>query len=259
MGFDFVRLSVDPGPLLASTGAERQQALDVLAGDVKQLTAAGLKVVFNLHSVPQVPAYGMDLVNGRASSKGIKSYRAMGADVAGMLAPLGTDKVAIEQFNEPAHYPCGAGGDHDWQKIMATTVKDIRAVSPELTIVATGACGGDITGLVDLKPKAFDDPNILYSFHMYDPHSFTHQRLDDPKMFGSGLPWPASAGTPDAVIEALKARMAAAGLSDTEQLANLRAVQPYVADYFRENLGDSYLDERFGQAIDWARANNIPK
>src|SRR3569623_511331 len=114
----------------------------------------------------------MDLVNGRASSKGIKSYRAMVADVAGMLAPLGTDKVAIEQFNEPAHYPCGAGGDHDWQKIMATTVKDIRAVSPELTIVATGACGGDITGLVDLKPKAFDDPNILYSFHMYAPHSF---------------------------------------------------------------------------------------
>jgi hypothetical protein len=258
MGFDFVRLSVDPGPLLASRGAERQQALDVLAGDVRQMTDAGLKVVFNLHAVSQVPAYGMDLVNGGAASQGIEDYRGMVADVAKMLATLGTDKVAIEPYNEPAYYPCDASGSDDWQQIMAATVKAVRAVSADLTIVATGACGGSIDGLTDLDAKTFDDPNILYSFHMYDPHSFTHQRLDDPNMFGSGLPWPASSGSADAVIDGLKARMAAAGVSDTDQLANLRAVQPVIADYFRDNLGLAYLDTRIGEAVTWARDSKIP-
>ncbi len=88
---------------------------------------------------------------------------------------------------------------------------------------------------------------------MYDPHSFTHQRLDDAAMFGSGLPWPASSGTPAAVIDGLKARMAAAGLGTAEQAANLVAVLPDIDDYFRDNLGADYLDERFGEAVDWAR------
>jgi len=55
-----------------------------------------------------------------------------------------------------------------------------RTLSGDLTIVATGACGGSIKGLVNLAPD-FDDPNIYYSFHMYEPHAFTHQRSEKPK------------------------------------------------------------------------------
>jgi endoglucanase len=257
MGFDFVRLSVDPGPLLASEGEKRQQAIDVLKSDVAQITAAGLKVVFNLHPVSQVPAYGPDLVNAGAESQGIASYREVSADVARMLVTIGTEKVAIEPFNEPAYYPCDTGGRGEWQQIMSTTVEAIRAVSRELTIVATGACGGDITGLVDLDPS-FDDANVLYSFHMYDPHSFTHQRLDDPKMFGSGLPWPPSAGTPEQVVARLQAWMDAAKIDAAAQAANLDAVRPYADAYFRENWDEAALRKRFDEAVQWAQANDIP-
>ena len=55
LGFDFVRLTVDPGPLLASEGTRREEALAVLSESVQRLTAANLKVVLNLHSVTQVP------------------------------------------------------------------------------------------------------------------------------------------------------------------------------------------------------------
>src|SRR5690606_20106243 len=85
MGFDFVRLSVDPGPLLASRGERRAQALAVLEKDVRRITDAGLKVVLNLHSVSQVPAYGLDLINGAADSEGIAFYRDMVRSVAEML------------------------------------------------------------------------------------------------------------------------------------------------------------------------------
>jgi len=257
LGFDYVRLTVDPGPLLATEGDKRQEALAVLADAVRQLNAADLKVVFNLHSVSQLPQYGMDVVNAPANSAGIAGYIAMVADVARMLQTLGADRVAIEPYNEPAHYPCDASGSEDWQQIMAATVAAIRAVSPELTIVATGACGGSITGLTDIRPD-FDDPNLLYSFHMYEPHSFTHQRSDVAGDFASGLPWPASAGAPEVVVEMLKAQMMAAGLSGAEQARNLSAVGGAIDEYFAERWDEARLKARVGEAVDWARANAIP-
>ncbi len=257
LGFDFVRLSVDPGPLLATEGERRQEALAVLADAVVKLNAAGLKVVFDLHSVSQVPQFGTDVINAPAASAEIAGYEAMAADVARMLLSFGTDKVALEPFNEPAHYPCDASGDEDWQTIMGATVQAIRAVSTELTIVATGACGGSVTGLTDLKPD-FDDPNILYSFHMYEPHSFTHQRSDTDGDFASGLPWPASAGTPEAVVESLRAHMQAAGLDEATQSRNLDAVRGFIDEYFAEDWGPAQLQARIGEAVDWAGANGIP-
>lgn len=89
LGFDFVRLSVDPGPLLASDGAVRQQALDVLAAAVERVTSTGLKLVFDLHGVDQVPAYGMGMISGGADSGSVARYRRMVVAVAAMLDRIG--------------------------------------------------------------------------------------------------------------------------------------------------------------------------
>jgi len=257
MGFDFIRLTVDPGPLLDSEGERRQEALAVLEAAVRRVTDTGLKVVFNLHGVSQVPAYGMEILYDGANSAGVAQYRAMLGDVASMLAEIGTDKVALEPYNEPAYYPCDASGTEDWQQIMEDTIAEVRAVSAELTVVATGACGGSITGLTDLVPS-FDDANLYYSFHMYEPHSFTHQRLDDPRLFGSGLPWPASGSTPDVVIESLRAHMDLVGEGVVEQAANVAMVRGIVDEYFAEDWGLQQMQARVGEAVAWARANGIP-
>jgi hypothetical protein len=257
MGFDFIRLSVDPGPLLASKGAKRQEALDVLVAAIKRITKARLKVVLNLHSVSQVPAYGMDIVNGGADSEGIAEYREMVQAVALMLAGIGTDKVAIEPYNEPAYYPCDSSGTNDWQRIMAATVRDIRLISAKLTIIATGACGGSVDGLVNLDAN-FDDPNVYYSFHMYDPHSFTHQRADDAKDFYSGFPWPADSGSPQKVVEDLRAHMQAEGLSKGQQNSNLAKLKDAISEYFAEDWGLSQMRARINQTTAWAQANNVP-
>lgn len=257
MGFDFVRLSVDPGPLVAGEGEKRQEALKVLLDAVGHVTDAGLRVVVDLHGVSQVPAYSMALVQGGADSEGVARYRAMVKDVAGMLAAAGTDKVALEPYNEPAYYPCGAGGSTDWQRIMADTVRDIRSVSADLTIVATGACGGSVTGLVSIDPF-FDDPNIYYSFHMYEPHAFTHQRSEQPGGFSSGLPWPASAGSAAETAAALAKHMDAAGLSPAEKLKNMVAADAAISDYFSKGWGPDQLEARFREAADWAGSHGIP-
>ncbi len=257
MGFDFVRLTIDPGPLLANTGARRQQALDILEAAVRRITAADLKVVFNLHLVSQVPAYSESIIAGGAGSAGVTLYRGMVVDVANMLVDVGVDKVALEPFNEPAYYPCDATGSSDWQTIMATTVANIRAVSTQLTVIATGACGGSITGLTDLDPS-FDDANLLYSFHMYEPHSFTHQRPEAPATFYSGLPWPVGGSTPADWIYWAQVNMSAAGLSATEQQMNLDEANPRITEYFSQDWGLSQLVTRVQEATYWAAMNNIP-
>ena len=65
MGFDFVRLSVDPGPLLAADGRRRADALALLERDVRIVTGIGLKVVFDLHPVSQVSAWSAQVDRGR--------------------------------------------------------------------------------------------------------------------------------------------------------------------------------------------------
>lgn len=257
LGFDFVRLTVDPGPILDNDGARRTKVLEILSAAVRRLTAADLKVVFNLHGVSQVPAYGMEMIYGGADSGGVVRYRAMVKQVAAMLARIGPDKVALEPYNEPAYYPCDASGTEDWQQIMADTVADIRSVSTELAIVATGACGGSVTGLSDIDP-AFDDANIYYSFHMYDPHAFTHQRSDEPDGFFSGLPFPASNGSPEKTIRDLRERMAMAGLSRLKEIANVARAQDRIDEYFKENWDDAALEARIGEAMEWARQHAIP-
>jgi hypothetical protein len=140
---------------------------------------------------------------------------------------------------------------------MASTVARIRAVSTELTIVVTGGCGGDVTGLTDLDPR-FDDANLYYSFHMYEPHAFTHQGLASDDDFLSGLPWPAAGGRPEAVVQHLLARMSEAGLDAGQQAQKLDADLGEITAYFDKDWGEAQLAARLEQALRWAEAHGIP-
>ncbi|MHB1102383.1 MAG: glycoside hydrolase family 5 protein [Devosia sp.] len=255
-GFDFVRLTVDPGPLLSSEGAERQEALAVLEAAVREVTSAGLKVVFNFHPNSQVPEFSPQQIEGSGDAPSILAYRQMVVEAAQMLAGVGVDKVALEPFNEPAYYPCDDTGTEDWQEVLAAQIHAIRAVSADLTIIATGACGGSITGLTDIDPSSFDDPAILYSFHMYEPHAFTHQREEGG--WYAGLPWPTDGRSRDEVVEYLRAAMEVAGLDRLAREMALLSMNGALERYFAEGWGEAQLQERFDAALDWAIAYDIP-
>jgi len=257
MGFDFIRLSVDPGPIVASRGERREQALAILASAVDRILSSGLKVVFDLHAVQQVPAYSIQMVEGGADSDGVARYRQMVKAVAAMLLKFGTERVALEPFNEPQYYPCDDSGTDDWQRIMSGMVADIRTISPDLTVIVTGACGGNIDGLTHLNPD-FDDTNLYYSFHMYDPHSFTHQLSDNKTVFNSGMPWPADTAEPAEIITRLQSHMADAGLSKSQQAMNIVTMRQQIRTYFAANWGVPQLRARIGEAVDWAKEHHIP-
>ena len=256
LGFDFVRMTLDPGPLLANTGDRRREALAVIEAAVRGAVAQGLKVVLNFHPTNQFEAYSPKALHVRPDDPAVVAYRGVVAETAAMLLRVGIAEVAIEPFNEPAYYPCDAGGSEDFQQVLERQVAAIRAVSAELTIVVTGACGGSITGLTDLVPS-FDDDAILYSLHMYEPHSFSHQRADNGGWF-SGFPWPASAGSREAVLEGLRTRMDAAGVGPIEKEISMLVVGGEADKYFAMDWGLPQMEARLAEAVDWAARYDIP-
>jgi endoglucanase len=255
-GFDFIRLTVDPGPLLGIGAEERQEALAVLEGAVREAADAGLKVVLNFHPNNQVEEFTPGRLGGPADAPGLLAFRQMVVEASRMLVDVGVDKVAIEPFNEPAYYPCDETGTDDWQQVLAAQIHAIRAVSTELTIVATGACGGSIAGLTDIDPSSFDDPAVLYSFHMYEPHAFTHQREEGG--WHAGFPWPAEGRSREEVVDYLRAAMETAGLDLMARELALLPLNGTLDRYFAEGWNKARLQERFDAALAWAAANDIP-
>lgn len=256
MGFDFIRLTVDPGPLLDKDGADRAEGLAVLEQSVRMATDQGLKVVFDYHLVPQVEAYGQAAMEGPVDAPQLETYRGLLTDTARMLASVGVDKVAFEPMNEPQYYPCDGWAGEDWNKVMGSFVASIRAVSADLTIVATGACGGGPDGLLNLDPSGFDDGAILYSFHSYEPHSFSHQGVGD-KTYLAGLPWPNTVRARADVEAATDELMAAQGRNPLERAATTWALGSILEEYYSNEQGPAQLERSFGDIVAWAERNGI--
>ena len=61
-----------------------------------------------------------------------------------------------------------------WNDLAGRVVAAIRALNPTRKIIIGSAQWNRVTKLRELR--LFDDPNIVYTFHFYDPDEFTHQR-----------------------------------------------------------------------------------
>ncbi|MFA6569484.1 MAG: GDSL-type esterase/lipase family protein, partial [Victivallales bacterium] len=62
-----------------------------------------------------------------------------------------------------------------WPPLAVKAIKAIRSVDKDTWIVYEPGPGADPSGFRDLMP--LPDSHIIYEFHMYSPHAFTHQGL----------------------------------------------------------------------------------
>jgi endoglucanase len=76
--------------------------------------------------------------------------------------------VLYEVLNEPHGID-----DARWGEIQGKTIEAIRRIDPKHTIIVGGADYNSI-GKLSAIPK-YKDANLIYTFHFYDPHVFTHQ------------------------------------------------------------------------------------
>lgn len=78
------------------------------------------------------------------------------------------DKVIYEILNEPH------GISHDlWNAIQGEVIETIRSVDSTHTIIVGGADYNSYNSLN--KMPSYEDDNLIYTFHFYDPFIVTHQ------------------------------------------------------------------------------------
>ena len=255
LGFDFVRLSIDPGPLLSSEGSRREEALARLEEAVRAVLAADFNVIVDLHPVGQVKAWSASSIEGGPDEPMSLRYRSVAASVAGMLARVGTQRTALELMNEPQFYPCDGSGGRQ-RPVLVELVRAARAAAPDLTLIVSGGCGGNVEGLVQLDPTQLGDNRLIYSFHFYEPIAFTHQGLGDARDV-KGLPWPADPAANALALVESEIKLSEEGVTAREREQRLAYVRHHLAAYTEEGWGESQIEERFGEVLAWAKEHGI--
>ena len=78
-----------------------------------------------------------------------------------------------------------------WNDLAERVVKGIRATNPTRKIIIGSTAWNSVGTLKDLR--LYDDDNIIYTFHIYSPFSFTHQRgvlQSGPLYYNRVMAWP---------------------------------------------------------------------
>ncbi len=97
--------------------------------------------------------------------------------IARHFAARGNELGAYDFLTEPLEtFPSGRPRTPaEWISFRAAIIKTIRKYDQRHYIVISGGFGGEPSAYRTLTPV--ENHRIIYSFHMYDPHAFTHQAI----------------------------------------------------------------------------------
>jgi hypothetical protein len=258
-GFDFVRVTADPSIFATAHTSRRGYLNDLVQKTVSHLIASGFKVVFDLHPVGVNPDYAPSKLIESRSSEVFKSYANLVERMAGVLKNFPHDRLAFELMNEPmltrdAELP-------GWQAMLEELHARARAGAPDLPLVLTGAMWGDAKALMRLDTSPFKQSNVLYTFHYYDPHTFTHQGVNgDEAQFISDLAWPSGKDNIEQVRERALARIAQdLKLDRNDRASKVAVTTKLLSDYLKTNHNFEQIRADFGAVARWASQNGISR
>jgi endoglucanase len=233
LGFDHVRLSIDPEWVIndAQGGTLKPDVIARIDRTVKQLNAAGLNVILDMHPEDD---FKIKLATGE---DGVARFEAFWQNFAQHYAATDPEKVFFEIMNEPTI------DSFRWQGIQADTLARIRMVAPSHTIIATASNYSPIERLLELEPVS--DKDVIYNFHDYNPMWFTHQGAtwgSQAWVFLRGVPYPS---TPENVQ----------AVANQEPDPRMRLeVQRYGLD----NWNAARMGAELDAATEWAKSRNVP-
>ena len=233
MGFDFVRLGIDPS-LIEHHG-------EVSATDPEMLTLLDKAVheaLNNQLSVLLCVFPDDDYKRTLDTERGVDDFVQLWRILAAHFASEDHDHIFYELMNEPE-----VQDPYRWIGIQARAVEAIRRVDTAHTIVATAANYSNLPDLLMLEPV--HDDNVIYNFHFYDPHQFTHQGAswgEDDWIYYKNIPFPATAADLSVQMKNVPGDLARYNL--------------YL--YGAEGWNAQAIAGRIAFAASWARERNVP-
>ena len=258
-GIDFVRLPVDPGPLIAFSGAQRRQLLDDIIAAVELALSQDLSVVLDLHPNGATHHWNPDNLVGDMSAPLFARYLGLVREMAALLARFDPARVTFEPLNEPPQR-CGSA---DWTLMQFELLRTARLAAPKLTLVASGACGSMIEGMEALDPALLGETNVIYTFHFYEPYVFSHQGapwMSSEPMYRylNAVPWPSSAGSKEQTLAAAAARIAADRTISTAERREISAtIERVLGEYFDARPDRRFIERYFARVTAWAGRHRV--
>jgi endoglucanase len=234
LGFDHVRLSVNPAPMMRHNQSDEIPAayLGYLDSAVKMILERGLAVIIDLHPDSDFKA---QLVQHDDS---VEQFSDFWRALARHYSSYDPEKVFFEVLNEPEFRD-----RYRWAGVQAKLAAAIRDGAPQHTLIAAGANWSDLEDLLPLTP--LPDPNVIYNFHFYDPHVFTHQGATwgvNYWHFEHQLAYPADRENAEKVAAA-----------EPEPLNRLLVLR-YALDHWDRDR----IAAEIGEAAAWAKHWNVP-
>lgn len=234
MGFDHVRLSVDPRPMF------HEKQTDQIASDYLSNLDAAVRMLLDQDLAVDMDIYADSDFKARlaAEDEFVEEFADLWRALARHWSTLEPDRVFFEILNEP-----GGRDRYRWYGIEAKLATAIREGAPRHTIIATGAHWSDDDDLVFLEPLR--DPNVIYSFHFYEPHVFTHQGATWSTNYWhslKGVPYPSSPENVQKVLDQMS--------DPVHRLALER--------YGMDQWNAARIDGEISQVAEWAKHWNVP-
>lgn len=167
MGLDHIRLGFDQIVIEESPYKYREEIFDMILRFAEWCKKYKLNLVLNLHKSLGNYCDIKEEVSLFESPELKERFVALWREFERRFS--GLDYVAFELLNEVRDV-----NPKDWNGLAETAVSEIRKLNPKRIIIVGGTHWNAPYSLG--KIKLFDDPNIVYTFHFYEPFEFTHQR-----------------------------------------------------------------------------------
>jgi aryl-phospho-beta-D-glucosidase BglC (GH1 family) len=178
-GFDHVRVPVDSYLFFTEEEAPIENRFAYLDMAIKLARQNGLKLILDLHECPghdfSEAAKGPVQKLFAADDVYIKKAEKIWAFLAERYGQ--NDHVLFESLNEPV-----APTPEIWNNVKDRLCREIRRHAPDSTIITGSNMWNWPSTFGYLTP--FDDGNVIYSVHFYEPLLFTHQNapwIDNPE------------------------------------------------------------------------------
>ncbi len=167
MGFDHIRLPIDEVQMWDDDGKRHEDAFQLMINCIKWCEEYDLKVIVDVHILRSHYFLAKEKPLWTVPAEQEKFYN-LWRDLSKALNQFPNSHLAYELMNEAV-----ADDPDQWNDLIANTVKAIRELEPERTIVIGSNKWQSVETFDELKVPE-NDPNILLSFHYYEPMMLTH-------------------------------------------------------------------------------------
>lgn len=169
LGFNHVRLPIDEEQMWDTLGVRHDEAFDLMDSCIVWCMRNNLSVIVDLHILrshhfnhAEKPLW--------TEVKEQERFLDMWRDLSEALHNYPLNVLAYEMMNEAV-----ADNHEDWNQLLKKCFNVIREKEPQRLVVIGSNMWQSVNTFNELKVPE-NDPNIILSFHLYEPFLLTHYK-----------------------------------------------------------------------------------